>query len=1086
MSLQLIIGDANSGKSNKLVSLMVSQAIANPDEKFFVIVPEQATLKMQRDVVLAHPRHAAMNIDVVSFDRLAHVVFSELGTDASNVLDDIGKVLILRKILKDCQEDLNVYKNKVHMSGFVDEMKSIITEFKQYGIDDNTLYLMQTQAQEKGSYLLYNKLSDIRLVYDKFNRAIKDKYQTSEEVLDLFSKVIERSEKIKGAHIYLDGYTGFTPIQYKLLTNMLKTVKDITVALTLSPECIDINLAEHELFKLSCDSYFKLKEAAQNANADCLPDLFVESESTDGLKVFIKASDNPADEIKFVAKEVLRLVKEEGYRFRDIAVITSDVENFHALATDIFEEAEISSFIDYKARITDNQLSKFVMGAVRLIEERFSFDAIFTYLKSNFTDLDKDEIAMLENYCLEFGIKGIRAFSKEFTKDNGWNLEIINEIREKVYGNINDFYSAVNGKNLKAKDFGDALIKLLEKNNAKEKVDLLAQKLNEEKLLVLAKEYEQVYELVTELINKISVLLGDEEIQLKDYKEILESGLKEVKIGIIPPSIDALTFGDLTRSRLDKVKALFLIGANEGKIPLVSASSNLLSQKERESIKENFEIAPTMEEDLYTQRFYLYLMLNKPKEKLYITYSNSSPLGEQLNPSYLLEDLDELIENPVVEKLEKVPESTWKKEALRNLASHIRDFASDNNEELSSETKDMLQYFANADIFEIRQIIDGAFFSNKQTSLDEQTALNLYGEILSGSVSRFEKFSQCAYQHFLSYGLRIDERPEYKIEATDMGSLYHAALEKYGTKLQEKKESFRDISDEESLALANECVDEALDELGNDVLLSSKRYEFLTQRIREVTLKTTNVLREHVKAGLFEPEYFEKKFEDSVDGKVNFTGKIDRVDIYDAGDVLVKIIDYKSGTKAFSVKDIYSGLQLQLTAYMKAALDDAKQNNPDKNVRPAGIYYYLVNDNFKTEADKEKQFKMSGLTSCEDGVVNAIDSTISPGTNPSSNIIEVKFLKDGTVSGKIANEGEFTNLMDFVDKKIAQIGEEIKAGNVDINPYYFGEQDNGCNYCKFKDICRFDAGHFGTDWKASEEMTTKDYERELYGRIYPE
>lgn len=1086
MSLQLIIGDANSGKSDKLVSLMVEKAMANPDEKFFAIVPEQATLKMQKDVVIAHPRHAAMNIDVVSFDRLAHVIFSELGIDADNVLDDIGKVLILRRILKDCREDLTVYKNKVHMSGFVDEMKSIITEFKQYGIDDNKLFLMQEAANEKGRTLLFNKLADIRLVYEKFNKTIKDKYQTSEEVLDLFAKVIDRSEKIKASHIYLDGYTGFTPIQYKLLESMLKNVKDVTVAITLPEEMINKSAAEHDLFKLSCDTYFKLKEAADNADVETLTDIVIKRQEEKKQEVFVCPADKPSDEILCTAKEILRLVKEEGYRFRDIAVITSDVESYHAVAREIYEEADISCFIDYKAKITDNQLSRFIMGALRLVEERVSFDSIFTYLKCNYTDIEREEIGLIENYCLEFGIKGIKVFSSEFTKENGEDLEKINSIREKIYENIKDFYFETSEKNLKAKDYGQALIKLFEKNDIEEKIKVLVEKLNNDNRLTLAKEYEQVYELATELINKISSLLGDEIITIKDYKEVLESGLREVKIGIIPPSLDAMTFGDLTRSRLDKVRALFLIGANEGKIPMVTSSSNLLSQKERETLKESFEIAPTVEEDLYTQRFYLYLMLNKPKERLYITYAKSSPKGEPINPSYLLEDLDEFIENPQVEIIENITSGTWKKEALRELASGIRLFAADNSERLDERSEELLKYFAEADPLEIKQIIEGAFFSNKQTMLDEQVALDLYGDVLKGSVSRFENFSECAYKHFLTYGLRIDERPEYRIEATDMGSLYHAALEKYGVKLQDKNISFRDITDEESTAIANECVDEALSEVGGDVLTSSKRYEFLTQRIREVTLKTTDVLREHVKAGLFEPEKFELRFDKPLDGQVAFTGKIDRVDVYDAEDVLVKIIDYKSGTKVFDIKEIYSGLQLQLAAYMSAALDAERDNHKDKNVRPAGIYYYQVNDSFKTEKEKENQFKMSGLTTGEADVVGALDNTISPGVNPSSNIIEVKYLKDGTVSGKVASEEEFDHLLKFVSRKIESIGEEIKKGNVDIQPYYKNENKNGCTFCKYKDICRFEAGHFGTDWKEAEEMSTKDYEREVYGRIYSE
>ena len=400
MSLQILIGDTNSGKSHTLVQHMVKHATARPDERFFVIVPEQATLKMQKDVVKLHPAHAAMNIDVVSFDRLAHVVFSELGIDDSHVLDDIGKMLILRKVLKELQDDLTVYKNKIHLTGFAEEIKSVITELKQYGMDDDQLFLMQESAQEKGNLLLFHKLGDIRLVLRKFNETIKGQYQAAEEVLDLFAKVAQQSGKIKDSHIYLDGFTGFTPIQYRLLTSMLKAAKDVNISLTLPEDKIDANVKEIDLFYLSNQTYFRLKECARAAQTEILPDIVVVDENTAAPHIFSYQAANANEEVLFTAKEILRLVREEGYRFRDIAVITGDVEGYYIPVREVFDEAEISVFIDYKSSVTEDVLARFFMGALRLVEERFSYDAVFGFLKTQLTDLKPDEVGLLENYCL--------------------------------------------------------------------------------------------------------------------------------------------------------------------------------------------------------------------------------------------------------------------------------------------------------------------------------------------------------------------------------------------------------------------------------------------------------------------------------------------------------------------------------------------------------------------------------------------------------------------------------------------------------------------------------------------------------------
>ena len=1083
MSLQILIGDTNSGKSHTLVQQMVKHATARPDERFFVIVPEQATLKMQKDVVKLHPAHAAMNIDVVSFDRLAHVVFSELGIDDSHVLDDIGKMLILRKVLKELQDDLTVYKNKIHLTGFAEEIKSVITELKQYGMDDDQLFLMQESAQEKGNLLLFHKLGDIRLVLRKFNETIKGQYQAAEEVLDLFAKVAQQSGKIKDSHIYLDGFTGFTPIQYRLLTSMLKAAKDVNISLTLPEDKINANIKEIDLFYLSNQTYFRLKECARAAQTEILPDIVVVDENTAAPHIFSYQAANANEEVLFTAKEILRLVREDGYRFRDIAVITGDVEGYYIPVREVFDEADISVFIDYKSSVTEDVLARFFMGALRLVEERFSYDAVFGFLKTQLTDLKPDEVGLLENYCLEFGIRGNRAFSNPFTKNNeDHDLEQIDQIRQMFYDGIRDFYFRASAADLKARDFQTLLLSLCERYHVQEQMAKIARGLNEEGLLAEAKEYEQIFTLLTELLEQITLLLGEAPVTVSEYREVLENALQEVKIGIIPPSLDAVTFGDLTRTRLDKIRALFFIGVNDGKIPKASSNTGLFTQRERALLRENFEIAPTVEEDLYTQQFYLYLMLHKPQDLLYLTYASYSSSGDQLRPSYVLEDLPDLFGAPVEIQPAILPSVNWKQDALRDLAGKMRSFA-EKEEVIDPDTQNLLSYFAKADPAAVRTIVDGAFFTNKQTALDAQVAKDLYGDVLRGSVSRYESFNECAFKHFLNYGLRIQKRPEYQVEAADMGTLYHAALEKYGQKLQEEQTSFREISDEDSIRITNACVDEALEDMKNDALFSSKRYEFLTERIRHVTQKTTDVLRAQVKAGLFEPDEFEYSFGEDIGNDVRFTGKIDRIDLYDADDVFVRIIDYKSGAKKFDVQDIYSGLQLQLVAYLSAAIEKVKQENPEKTVRPGGVYYYLINDSFTDDTkNSEDKFRMSGLTSCEEGMIEAADQSLSP-EHKKSHIVDVTLTNNGIHKNSlIANDEEFEHLMGFVRDKITDVSQKIKDGCVDIEPFYRNDGENGCCYCDFKDICRFEPGSFGTDWKEKNKMNAADYERELYGR----
>ncbi len=1083
----------------------------HPDEKFFVIVPEQATLNMQQSVVryVGAEKQSAiaatMNIDVVSFDRLAHVVFADLGVDAANILDDTGKVLILRQVLEDCKEDLEVYKSKVHLPGFAQRIKSAVTELKQYGIDDNTLYLMQESAESGNNRLLYAKLQDLRLITRKFNESIQDAYRAAEELLVLFADCVSKSERIRNAHIYLDGFTGFTPVQYRLLTEFLRYAADVTVAITIPKERIREDSPEYDLFHLSNQTYFKLLEAAAESGAEVLPLQVMEegtfqaepeaSLSEGQLSCSVFQAADAKEEVLFAAKEILRLVRDHGYRYREIAVITTDMETYHEPAESIFQEAGIPCFIDHKSAVTDNPLSRYLLAALRLMEERFSYESIFTYLKTGLSDLLEDDICLIDNYCLEFGINGIKAWYNDMTRNRklhgpepredelaedqyagqAWNLDEINRIRSEVLEGVRTFYKEISKKELRASDYVDALKKLMVRNRVQEKIEETAKFLEAQGRLKEQREYAQVYGLITNLLDKTSLLSGEKALNVKDFRMLLESGLSEIKVGVIPPTMDMLTVGDLTRTRLDHVKVLFLLGVNNGKIPSASEPTGIFSSRDREFLKtERFEIAPTSTENMYNQRFYLYLMLNKPTDRLYLSYASEGADGEELEPSYILEELEVLVPHIEIQSVTELPDIKWPVQALRELSAEMR----------KQPDEALLKFFASEDPFVLKQIVDAAYFSNAQTALDPQVALDLYGDVLSGSVSRYEKYSECPFKHFLSYGIRLEKRPEYEIAATDVGTIYHAALEKYSGEVETSEYSFRDIPDEVSRELALKSVEEAIDEMPTDVMDSSSRNEFFVNRIKDVTIKTTDVLREQIKAGLYEPADYELEFKQDLSEHVRFKGKIDRVDIYEADDVYVKIIDYKSGNKEFKLADIYSGLQLQLVAYLKEAIHHYEEEYPGKEVKPGGVYYYRINDRFcKNEEEAADKFKLSGLTSCESGMLAAVDSALE--TSGESMIIPVKLTKEGypAKTAPVANSEEFRHMMDFVGEKIEEISSEIRSGNIRIEPYYEQERKNACTYCEFRSICKFEAGSFGTDWKEKTEISKAEMEAEVYGRV---
>ncbi len=850
------------------------------------------------------------------------------------------------------------------------------------------------------------------------------------------------------------------------------------------------------MFYLANESINRLKKAAGNAGCKVEEIRLDKSmQSGEGVRsgITLKCCSNSADEIKFAAGKIRTLVREESYRYRDIAVLTTDLEGSERDIKKIFHEADIPVFVDLKENTDSSLPVRYIFRALETAETNMENGALFGFLKLGLSGIPADDIAKLENYCLEFNIRGINAWTREFKKNRKlygndgyfWDLGYINSLREKVAGITAEFVRKLNLKDLTADDCCRALKDLLQEQDIRTKVLSEAEEMEEEGDRTAVSRYSQILDKLEETLELISKLFGDEKIPVTEFQEMMKTGIRETEIAVIPPTLDVCMAGDITRTRLPDVKALFVLGANEGKLPSAKEAGGLFTQRERAFLKENFEIAPTVTEDIYSQQYYLYLCFNKPAEALFITWAQFGGDGGELRRSCILDDLETYVTGDITYDNVGNLESPWKEEALLQISGQVRDFAESGDPQCID--RPLLRFFAEADPESIRQIAAGAFYTNSQTPLDGRVALDLYGGKLKGSVSRFERFYECPYKHFLNYGMGLEKRPEYEIKTTDLGTIYHGAIEKYSLRLAEEGYSFRTVDDETSHRISAECVNEQIDSMDGDIFESSARNGYLRQRIGQITEKTTDVLREQVKAGLFEPAEFEYRFTDSQSfDNVSFGGIIDRIDIYDGGDIYVKIIDYKSGNKAFDIADIYNGTQLQLVAYMKEAMREAEKKNPGRKVHPGGVYYYLIKDNYIKEKEKQAdKNKMSGLTMCDGEIPQAVDRALEHGGV--SHIIDVKYNTSGmpAPASKIAGEAEFVNLMDFTGKRIEEAAARILAGEVEIAPYRSGTQ-TGCKFCDYADVCRFEDGRFGTCYreeKAEGEGTEKEnIEREIYGR----
>lgn len=1126
MSLQLYLGSAGSGKSYQMYRNIIEESQKNPGTNYLIIVPEQFTLQTQKDIVSMHPNHGVMNVDILSFMRFAYRIFDEVGGNDYPVLEDTGKSMVIRRVVADKKKELILFGTGIKKTGFINELKSLLSEFYQYNIrPDDFERMMEISAKKP---VLKSKLKDIRTIYEGFAEFMSERYITAEEILVVLSKVIEQSRWLKNSVICLDGFTGFTPCQNEILAKMMRLAKKVMITVTIDPrEPIIDEKSEYRLFGLSQKTIKKLYEIAEETNTVIEKPIYVQDKKTfktpyrfrnspalaflehnlfrypykayekDQDEISIHSAKNPEREIAFVVREIKRLVREEGYRYSDIAVVTGDIERYGRLAKYYFAQAEIPCFIDYKKEILGNPLAVFLRSATQIVTEDYSYESVFGYLRSGLSDIPQDEVDLLEDYVLAMGIRGSKRYLEPFTRTFGRkkpiDLSKINSIRQKLVDEVHPLYEVLKDRDKNVRDYTEALYELGIRLNIEEKLEKLSDCFKELDLPLLSKEYEQIYRIVMDLYDQIVLLLGSEYITLKEFSEILETGLIEAKVGLIPPGMDEVVIGDTERTRLKDIRALFFVGVNEGIVPKIIGSGGILSDVERELLADSgIELAPTKRQQAFTEQFYIYLNVTKPKDKLYITYHKVNEEGKSVSPSFLIGKLMSYFkklsitnENEHTDDLEHILQDG----GITYLAEGLR-------ERQISEIFNELYYYYKNDANRsgiLNKLISGAFYVNKEKGISKEAAYLLYGDKLSGSVTRLERFAGCAFAHFMSYGLSLEERKEYKLAVPDTGNIFHNAIDEFSKMLSTSEYNWHTIPDDIREEWAIQSVRKAVEEFEGSYLRSSKRNEYLIKRIERITVRTLWALCNQIRQGAFEPLGYEMPFYHVPDRDLLLRGRIDRIDIYEAEDkVYVRVIDYKSGATAFDIQSIYYGLQQQLAIYLSAAIDFLMNQYGDKEIIPAGIFYYHIDDPIvakSKQADEEiyKSLKMKGLVNEDKEIIGLMDSklkgpdrTLRPSVK--SDIIPIETNKEGELSKRssAANKKQLKALLDYVNHRLVEDKNQILQGDSRLNPYRMGDRA-ACDYCEYKNACGFDPRLPGYYYRNLAKKPVDELKQEIWG-----
>ena len=1117
MSLQIIAGSSGAGKSYQVYQEIIQRAIAHPEQNFIVIVPEQFTMQTQKDLVRMHPQKVLLNIDILSFNRLAYRVFEEVGGNQYPLLEETGKSLVVQKVILDAvrKKELQVLAGTLEKNGAAGQMKSLLSEFMQYGIAPEQISEWITASGTDG--LWERKLRDVQCIYQGFKDYLSAQYMTAEEMPEALCRVIGKSNFVKDSTVVLDGFTGFTPMQHLILAELMKLCREVAMVVTIDRREDPLRRdGQHRLFHMSKEMIRKAVKLAEENDCEVRKirwidggekGRFSQNEAMNFLEqnlfrygkrnfpaeqqeIHITEAANPAGEMQWIAGMIRKLVREEGLMYREIAIVNGDMETYGKEAVVSLKAAGIPYFLDQKRSVLRSPMVEFVRAAMEMVCKSYSYESVFRFLKSGMTDMEPAEIDLLENYVLALGIRGRKQYEELWIRRpknaEEPDMERINALRQKFCDMTADFAAGFAERNSTLRRKCEVLYGLLAAQKIQEKGYAQQCRFEESGNAVLAREYAQIYPMLIDLLEKLVEVLGEERMSLSAFRQLLETGLQETKIGLIPPGEDQVLVGDIERTRLKHIKVMFFAGVNEGWIPKPVNRKNMLSENDRERLKAmHVELSPDAREEMYQQRFYLYLTLTKPSKQLYLSYSRENPAGEAILPAYLIgmvrklfpaiqikgtEDPYQKLETDAgmqeillagLQKLDTLPVDGLFREIVQALAADAEPDPDDSDTGMVRE-------------LDFPQLLEAASMRNPTEGIGKWMARTLYGVVLKNSATRLENFAGCAFAHFAKYGLGLQEREIYEFTPADMGTILHAALEKYAKKLEERGLQWGKISDEDSKLISDEAVQEVVYDYGNKILQSSARDRYMIHRITSIMDRTIWALRAQIRQGKFEPMGAEIAFRADELQALNLMlesgewlqlrGKIDRVDVCDEGGKrYLKIVDYKSGSTKLDLVQLYHGLQMQLMLYLNAILEAEEKKHPEQKVEPAGILYYNIKDPYvDASADEEalrkafmKELKPNGLVRSERSVLELMDRMFGEGY--SSEVIPAGMTKAGALSAysTVANKENFRTMADFTNHKVRELGGRILAGETRADPYSNGEK-KPCNYCPYKALCGFD------------------------------
>ncbi|MCG0277326.1 MAG: helicase-exonuclease AddAB subunit AddB [Thermanaeromonas sp.] len=1118
MSLHFIVGRAGSGKTHYCLQEIRKELLAAPQgPAIILLVPEQATFQMEKALVNLPDLQGSIRCQVLSFQRLAWRVSQEVGGAARPALSDLAKTMLLRRLLKRRAKDLKILRlGAWHQPGFIRELASTLKEFKYYCLSPSKLREAATSLNLNSTHeLLAAKLHDLALLWEDMEKTLEGNTRFAEDYLEILAFNLLKAPSLKEAEIWLDGFSSFTPQEYKVLEGLLKAARRVHITLCVDPQDLETPLAEGDPFYTPKETFKKLQNLAGHLNVPLEPMTVLEQEipprfaeapilawveknffapfaspwpqEVVNLKIF--SSSDRRTEVETVAREILYLARTKGYRWRDITIMVRNLNLYQSLLVNVLRDFEIPFFLDVKRPITHHPLVELICAALDTVSQNWAYEPLFRLLKTDLLPLSREEVDLLENYVLACGIQGFRWLDGQpWTYQPCWvldnereTLSQINELKNKVVDLLGDFHKALRQAK-SVQEITLALYELLLKLKVPEKLEEWRLEAMENGQWEEAQEHAQIWETIIEILEQLVDILGDERVDIQEYRQIIMAGLEGELLGLIPQGLDQVLVISLDRSRLPEVRAAFLLGVNEGIFPARPLALGFLKDEEREYLLEKgWEVGPSSHRRLLEEQHLVYLALTRSREFLGISYALADEEDNALRPSPIIARLKALL--PQLKESSPIPEPiTHPRPSLSLLAINLSKLKS--GADLEPIWLEVYNWARSHPLYReiLAKIIGGLFYSNQEPPLPKDIAYALYGNPLKTSVSRLEEFKKCPFSHFLKYGLKLKERQRYQFLPPDLGEFFHIALKELAAALREQHKDWKDLDLPSCQKLCQDVVEGLIPKFQNEILLSTARYRYLTHKLIGIIQRAAAVLMEQAKWTSFRTVGNEVTFGSGEtlpclrlalpQGELlEIYGRIDRLDaVRDGDNFWIRIIDYKSRPVNFKLVDFYWGLELQLLTYLEVILTHGPLLLGGPCLPAAVLYFPVINPLIKldeppttwegnevavAELEEEliKKFKMKGLLVADLRALKLMDHHLP---NPSP-FLPVAFKKDGSFAARspVLSLEQFSLLRQYLRKLLKETAQGILEGNIELSPYRKGSYIP-CKSCPYQPVCGFD------------------------------